>query len=66
MGVSGQRHTPAALYPRVKEPQYQLDSSLGGPQSRSGHRLDENPFPLCWGSNVDRPFVQPVVRHYTD
>jgi hypothetical protein len=27
--VSGQRHAPAALYPR---------RGLGGPQSRSGHR----------------------------
>jgi hypothetical protein len=21
---------------------------------------------LCWGSNLDRPVVQPVVRHYTE
>jgi hypothetical protein len=32
-GVSGQRHAPAALYPRGKE-----DRRLGGPQSRSGRR----------------------------
>jgi hypothetical protein len=32
-GVSGQRHAPAALYPR-----YPLYRRLGGPQSRSGHR----------------------------
>jgi hypothetical protein len=31
--VSGQRHAPAALYPR-----YPLDRRLGGPQSRSGRR----------------------------
>jgi hypothetical protein len=57
MGVSGQRHARAALYPRGKDPQYPLDRWLGGPQSRSGH---------CRGSNTDRPVVQSVVRLYTD
>jgi hypothetical protein len=38
MGVSGQRHAPAALYPRGKDPRYPLDRRLGGPQSRSGRR----------------------------
>jgi hypothetical protein len=37
-GVSGQRHAPAALYPRGKDPLYPLDRRLGGPQSRSGRR----------------------------
>jgi hypothetical protein len=37
-GVSGQHHAPAALYPRVEDPQYPLYRSLGGPQSRSGRR----------------------------
>jgi hypothetical protein len=37
-GVSGQRHAPAALYPRAKDPQYPLDRRLGGPQSWSGHK----------------------------
>jgi hypothetical protein len=41
-GVSGQRHVPAALYPR-----YPLYRTLGGPQSRSGHRgYRKNPLPL--------------------
>jgi hypothetical protein len=35
-GVSGQRHAPAALYPRGKNPRYPLDRRLGGPQSRKG------------------------------
>jgi hypothetical protein len=35
-GVSGQRHAPAALYPREKDPRYPLDRRLGGP--RSGRR----------------------------
>jgi hypothetical protein len=38
MGVSGQHHAPAALYPRGKDPRYPLDRMLGGPQSRSGRR----------------------------
>jgi hypothetical protein len=47
MGVSGQRHAPAALYPRGKDPRYPLYRRLGGPQSRSGHRrYRKNPLPL--------------------
>jgi hypothetical protein len=38
MGLSGQRHATAALYPRGKDPQYPLYRRLGGPQSWSGHR----------------------------
>jgi hypothetical protein len=33
MGVSGQQHAPAALYPRGKDPRYPLYRRLGGPQS---------------------------------
>jgi hypothetical protein len=29
-------------------------------------RLEEKSFRLCRGSNLDRPVVQSVVRHYTD
>jgi hypothetical protein len=29
-------------------------------------RLEEKSFRLCQGSNLDRPVVQPVARHYTD
>jgi hypothetical protein len=35
MGMSGQRHAPAALYPF----RYPLDKRMGGPQSRSGHTI---------------------------
>jgi hypothetical protein len=66
MGVSGQRHASAALSPRGKDPWYPLDRRLGGPQSRSGHRLEEKPFHLCRGSNLDHPVILPVARHYTD
>jgi hypothetical protein len=37
-GVSGQRHAPAALYPRGRDPRYPLYRRLGGPHSRSRHR----------------------------
>jgi hypothetical protein len=30
------------------------------------HRLEEESFRLCRGSNLDRWVVQPVTRHYTD
>jgi hypothetical protein len=47
MGVSGQHHAPAALYPRGKDPRYPVDKRLGGPQSRSGRRgQKKNPLPL--------------------
>jgi hypothetical protein len=39
MGVSGQRHAPAALYPQGMNPWFPLDRRLGGPQSRSGLRM---------------------------
>jgi hypothetical protein len=29
-------------------------------------RLEIKSFRLCRGSNIDRPVVQPVARHYTD
>jgi hypothetical protein len=35
-------------------------------QSRSGRRLEEKSFRLYRGSNLDRPVVQPLARHYTD
>jgi hypothetical protein len=47
MRVSGQRHAPAVLYPRGKNPRYPLYRRLGGPQSRSGHRdYRKNLLPL--------------------
>jgi hypothetical protein len=37
-GVSGQRHDPAALYPRENYPLTPLDRKLDGTHSWSGHR----------------------------
>jgi hypothetical protein len=52
--------------PPGRGPRYPLDSSLGWPQSRSGHRLEEKSFCFCRGSNLDRPVVQSVARRYAD
>jgi hypothetical protein len=60
-GVSGQRHSPAALYPG-KRPWHPLYRTLGGPQSRSGQRGWRKNLLPCRGSNLDRPVVQSVVR----
>jgi hypothetical protein len=43
--VSGQLHAPAALTPR-KEPRYQLDRRMGGPQSQSGQHGEGKSFIL--------------------
>jgi hypothetical protein len=66
MGVSGQLHAVTALHPRGKDPRHPLYWRLGEPQSWSGHMREEKSFRLCRGSNLDRPVVHSVVRHYTD
>jgi hypothetical protein len=51
MGLSGQRHAPAALYPF----RYPLVKRLGGPQSRSGRRAGRKILCHCRGSNPGSP-----------
>jgi hypothetical protein len=66
MGVSGQHHAPAALYPRGKDPRYPLYRRLGGPQSRSGHkRLEEKSFAPAGDRTPIARSSSPLVRHYT-
>jgi hypothetical protein len=52
MGVSGQRHAPAAHYPRGNDPQYPL-----GVDPRAGLNAGARRKVLCpcQGSNPDRP-----------
>jgi hypothetical protein len=66
IGVSGQRHSPAALLPPDKGPPAPFVQEAGwAPEPVWTHRIEENPLPRR-RSNPDRPVVQPVVRHYTD
>jgi hypothetical protein len=57
---------PGLALPPGKGPWYPLYSRLDGPQIRFGHRCQRKFFCPCRGSNLDRPVVQPVARHYTD
>jgi hypothetical protein len=61
--VSGQRHAPAALYPRGKDLRYPLDRRLGRPQSWSGHRARGKSIASA-GHRILA--VLSVVRHCTD
>jgi hypothetical protein len=66
MGVSGQRHAPAALLPPGKGPPVPIVQEAGwDPEPVWTQRLEEKILCPCLGSNPDRPVVQPVVRHYT-
>jgi hypothetical protein len=63
MGVSGQRHAPAALYPRGKDPPVPIVQEAGwAPQPVWTQTIEEKSFTPA-GDRT--PVVQPVVRHYT-
>jgi hypothetical protein len=65
MGVTGQRHAPAALYSREKRPQVSIVQEAGwAPEPVWTQRLEEKSFRLWWGSNLDRPVVQSIVRQH--
>jgi hypothetical protein len=65
-GVSGERHVPAALYPRGKDPGTHWTGGWVGPRAGMDAEAREKIFCLCQGLNLDRPVVQSVARHYTD
>jgi hypothetical protein len=47
MGVSGQHHAPATLYPRGKGPPVPIGPEAGwAPEPVWKQRLEENPLPL--------------------
>jgi hypothetical protein len=61
MGVSGQHHAPATLYPRGKGPRYPLEAGWA-PEPVWTQGLEEK-FSAPAGDRT--PIVQLVVRHYT-
>jgi hypothetical protein len=65
MGVSGQCHVPAALYPRGKDPLTHCTGVWVRPVAVLG--AEDKGKIVCpyRGSNTDCPVVQPVIRHYT-
>jgi hypothetical protein len=60
------RFTPQPLYPRGKSLLYSLDRRLGGPQSRSGRRGEDEIIDSHWDSISDLSTVQTVSSHDTD
>jgi hypothetical protein len=66
MGVSGQRHAPAAICPGDTTPGTHCAGGWVGP--RAGLDIEDTGKILCpcRGSNLDRPVVQSVVSHYID
>jgi hypothetical protein len=63
MGVSGQHHAPAALYPRGKDPRYPLYRRLGV-VSRAVLDAEAREKSAFVGDRT--PVVRSVVRHCTD
>jgi hypothetical protein len=63
MGVGGQRHALAVLYPRDRTPGTHWTGGWVGPRAS----LDTEARGKSFASFRDRtPVVQYVVRHYTD
>jgi hypothetical protein len=66
MGVSGQRHAPAALCSGKRTPDTHCTGGWVGLRAGLDTQAREKVFRLCRGSNLDGPVVQSVVRHYID
>jgi hypothetical protein len=63
MGVNGQHRALAS----GKGPPVPTVQEAGcAPEPVWTQRLEEKSFHLCQGSNLNRPVVQPIARHYTD
>jgi hypothetical protein len=66
--VSGQRHAPAALYPRKGPPVPFVQEAEWAPELVWTQRLDKNSFRLCRGSNLYKtwryrlPIVVPLSQ----
>jgi hypothetical protein len=66
MGVSTQRHAPAALCPGERTPVPIVQEAGWASEPVWTQRLEEKILFLCRGWNPDLPVVQSIVRHYTD
>jgi hypothetical protein len=55
-----------ALPPAEGPPVPNVQEARWAPKPVWSKRLEEKSFLLFQGSNLDRPVVQPVARHYTD
>jgi hypothetical protein len=64
MGVSGQCHTPAALYLREKTPGTHCTRGWVGPRVGLDREVRGKIICLCRESNLDSRVVQSVARHY--
>jgi hypothetical protein len=65
MGLSGQRHTLAALYSRGKDCTHRIGGWVG-PRAGLDAEARGKISCLCRRSNLDLPVVHSVARHYTD
>jgi hypothetical protein len=65
-GVSGQRHASASIYPRERTPGTHWTGGSVGLRAGLNTEVTGKILSFCWVSNLDRPVVQSVVRHYTD
>jgi hypothetical protein len=55
-----------ALAPRTGPPVPVVQETGWTPEPVWTQRLQEISFRLCWGSNLDRPVIQPIARYYID
>jgi hypothetical protein len=65
MDMSRQRHAPAALYPRGKNPCTQRIGDCVGPRTGLDREVRRKISCRRRGLNLDRPVVQSVSRRYT-
>jgi hypothetical protein len=66
MGMSGQGHAPAALYPGERTLVTHCTGGWVGLRAGLDIEVRGKTLCACRGSNLDRPVVQSVVRHCTD
>jgi hypothetical protein len=53
-------------YPKGRDHRYPLIGGWVGLKAGLDTEARGKIFCLYWGSNPDRPDIQPIVRHYTD